>query len=392
LILRISITDDEQINLVLSDLNMPEMNGFDLAREIRSIESLESMPIIIISSHGNPGDGKTCRDIGIAGYLTKPISERELRIALESVLGTSLGSETGREFDLVTKYTGTEGDRKEFHILLAEDYPTNQEIAKTHLERAGYHVDVAENGKVAVEAFKRNHYDLILMDIQMPVMDGYQATKSIREIELALAATGFVHSPRTAHRVPIIAMTAHAMQEYKELCLEAGMDDFLSKPLTRKELLAMVAIWVSESSKLASQTGTAFLNPLSEPFLDSPPVIALDPGKPIDLERAIDEFEGDKDLLSEVIAGFTEKVIEQIGSIRAALSCGDAETVRREAHSIKGGAAGLTAGNLSKVAFDLESKGKSEELSGGGEILDDLEREFNVLRRYVEENFTRGVT
>jgi HPt (histidine-containing phosphotransfer) domain-containing protein len=154
----------------------------------------------------------------------------------------------------------------------------------------------------------------------------------------------------------------------------------------------MVAIWVSESSKLASQTGTAFLNPLSEPFLDSPPVIALDSGKPIDLERAIDEFEGDKDLLSEVIAGFTEKVIEQIGSIRAALSCGDAETVRREAHSIKGGAAGLTAGNLSKVAFDLESKGKSEELSGGGEILDDLEREFNVLRRYVEENFTRGVT
>jgi HPt (histidine-containing phosphotransfer) domain-containing protein len=109
--------------------------------------------------------------------------------------------------------------------------------------------------------------------------------------------------------------------------------------------------------------------------------------KHINLARAIDEFEGDKELLSQVIAGFTGNVIEQIGTIREALSCGDAETVRKEAHSIKGGAANLTAENLTKAAFDLESKGKSGELDGAGEILDNLEREFEALRGYIQENF-----
>jgi HPt (histidine-containing phosphotransfer) domain-containing protein len=109
--------------------------------------------------------------------------------------------------------------------------------------------------------------------------------------------------------------------------------------------------------------------------------------KPINLEKAIDEFGGDKELLAEVISGFTAKVIEQIGTIREALSCGDAETVRNEAHTIKGGAANLTAENLAKSAFDLESKAKSGELDGAGEILDNLEREFNLLLQYIGENF-----
>ncbi|MEI7637835.1 MAG: response regulator [Syntrophus sp. (in: bacteria)] len=391
-ILKGSINDGEKFDLVLSELNMPEMNGFDLAREIRSIEFLNSIMIIIISSYGNPGDGKTCRDIGIAGYLTKPITEIGLCLAIESVLGTSLSSETGGEINLVTKYTGAEGKRKEFHVLLADDYPTNQEIAKRHLERAGYQVDLAENGKLALEAFKRKHYDLILMDIQMPIMDGYQATKAIRKIESELAAMESENTLETMQRVPIVAITAHAMREYKELCLESGMDDFLAKPLTRKELLAMATKWLKSSSIQSSSSEASFSSPSLETGKDVPLIIAGKPGKPIDMEKAIDEFEGDKELLSEVIVGFTEKVIEQIETIRAALSCGDAETVRIEAHSIKGGAASLTAENLSKVASDLESKGKSKELNGAYEILDNLEREFDVLRRYIKENFPRGMT
>ena len=250
-------------------------------------------------------------------------------------------------------------------------------------------VDLAEDGKQALEAFKRKHYDLILMDVQMPLMDGYQATKAIRELESELAAMENKDATETMRRVPIIAMTAHAMREHKELCLEAGMDDFLSKPLTGKELLSMVEKWLKSRPRPSSLSGST-LNPPSKTGQDIYP-IEIHPGNPIDLERAIEEFEGDKEFLSEVIEGFTKKVSEQIVTIRKALSCGDAETVRKEAHSIKGGAANLTAEDLSRVAFELENKGKSKELNGAGEIVDGLEREFEMLRCYVQGNLQKAL-
>ena len=385
-ILKESITDRAQVNLVLIELNLRRMNGFDLAREIKRVESLRSIPIIISTSFGNPGDGRTCRDIGIEGYLTKPIRERNLRRTVESVLWPNVSGESVSEIEFVTKYTPADMDRKEIRILLAEDYPTNQEIARRHLEYVGYEVDIAEDGKQALDAFKLRQYDLILMDIQMPVMDGYQATKAIRKIEAELATMGNENATQKIQRVPIIAITAHALREDKELCLDAGMDDFLSKPLTQKKMLAMTAKWLKPKSIRSNLFRTDEMNPDSETLQDVSPTAILK-GKPIDLERAIDEFEGDKELLSEVIAGFTKKVSEQLGTIRKALSRDDAETVRKEAHSIKGGAANLTAMDLSKVAFELESKGKSKDLKGAGEIADKLERKFNVLRRYIEKNF-----
>ena len=313
--------------------------------------------------------------------------EGELRRTIESLLAPSLRGANNSGFDVMTRYASAGEDRKEIRILLAEDYPTNQTIAKRHLEHAGYQVDLAENGELALEAFRCRHYDLILMDVEMPVMDGCQVTKAIRELETEQAALEKPQAPEAIHRVPIIAMTAHAFREQKELCFEAGMDDFLSKPLTKKELISMVAKRLIISlSRSTISSDEAILNPASMTGQKVSPEVVRS-GKPIDLERAIAEFEGDKELLAEVIAGFTEKVTEQIGTIREALSCGDAETVRNEAHTIKGGAANLTAENLAKSAFELESKGKSRELDGAGEILDNLEREFEVLRDYIQENF-----
>ena len=270
-------------------------------------------------------------------------------------------------------------------ILLVEDYPANQMIATEHLENAGYHVDLAEDGKQAIDAFKCKHYGLILMDIQMPVMDGYQATKAIRELESKLAAMNKINADETMRRVPIIAMTGHTMSENKTICLEAGMDDFLSKPYTREGLLSMVSKWLELSAKLVIQPVLA-QNPNVETSQDIVPIAVL-ADNPIDIEKAIEEFEGDKQFLSEVIEGFTMEVIEQIGTIRKALSCGDAETVRNVAHSIKGGAANITAKALSRVAFELEIKGKIKELNGAGEIVDNLEREFETLRKFIQENF-----
>ena len=379
-ILRESIDDGSSLGLVLIEFNTREMSGFDLARKIRNEEAFRLIPVIIIAPFGNPGDGKTCSDMGIEGYLTKPITERKLRKIIERVLCPKVAGGNARSIHPVTKYTSEEMERKAIRILLAEDYPTNQEVAKRHLTHAGYQVDLAENGKLALDAFKSKHYDLILMDVQMPVMDGCQATKAIREIEAQLAKMENGNASQSVHRVPILAMTAHALREYKELCLEAGMDDFLAKPLTRKDLLAITAKWLNVKSKQAAR------NAISATCHDGAPK-AINTGLPIDLERAVDEFEGDRKLLAEVIDGFTKKVSEQLVMMRDALACGDAETIRREAHSIKGGAAGLTAGDLAKVAFELESKGQSKDLYGAVEIVDRLERQLKALRRYIKENF-----
>jgi PAS domain S-box-containing protein len=370
------------INLVVGDLAPSEMSCFDLAQEMGRLESLKTIPMIVITELGNPGDGKMCRDLGIAGYLSKPFSDENLFRAIQTVLNQT---QKGLEPELVTKHSILERQKKESRILLVEDYPTNQEIALRHLQQAGYQVDLAENGQQALEAFKRKSYDLIFMDVQMPIMDGYQATKAIRELESAFIS---LENEKVAHQkstagIPIIAMTAHAMKEHQTLCLEAGMNDFISKPLTKKTLLAKAAKWLSP------QTGTAGGSMAAPSALIpvQPDQTARDvrSGEPIDLEKAIAEFEGDKDFLAEVLEGFFTNVTKQIGILRQALSAADAETIRKEAHSIKGGAANLTAMVLSHIAFELEKKGKSGELQGAAQLIDALQKEFDSLQCYWKE-------
>jgi len=300
-----------------------------------------------------------------------------------------MGKEVETAPKLVTRHTIAEDYRKDVQILLAEDYPTNQEIALRHLHGAGYQVDLAEDGQRAVEACKRKGYDLILMDIQMPVMDGYEATKAIRDLEKSLATA---HSSKgkdndkwqmtsdgsVPTRAPIIAMTAHALKGDREKCLEAGMDDYIAKPLSRKKLLAMVENWVmpkAEGEKLRD----------SESAIQDPKSQMDEENDPMDFGRAIEEFEGDKGFLMEVVEGFLDNVRAQIGIIHQAIASGDAEVVRKEAHSIKGGAANLTADELSRIALELENIGKSGLLEGGTEVLERLERELHRLEVYARD-------
>ena len=301
-------------------------------------------------------------------------------------------------------------------ILLVEDYPTNQEVAMSHLRSAGYEVDLAENGLRALELFKQNQYQLILMDVQMPVMDGYEATREIRKLESQRSQIEPVHTtpnlgqplysntpepPSTIHHrssihgIPIIAMTGYAVEGYSKECMEAGMDDYLTKPLTRKHFLATVDKWIGTTadsevltsshacsrqvgSEISYQSGSLqsskgyqidIIHPLSE---DAPPM---------DFERALKEFEGDKALLMEVLKGFIANVRGQIEIIRQALKTQDAERIRREAHSIKGGAANLRADELSRIAFDLEQLGKSGGLERGTETLRKLQKELSELEK-----------
>ncbi|HIJ20167.1 MAG TPA: response regulator [Deltaproteobacteria bacterium] len=369
-----SVSMKTPFNLIIIDFQMLETKGFDFAEKINSLKDLKGVPVVVISSAGMRGDGKRCRDIGVDGYLAKSITPSGLRKTIEAVIGLSMERSAQADSRPITRHSIAEDQRKKFEILLAEDYPTNQKVALRHLRGAGYQVDLAEDGRQAAEAYKRKRYDLILMDIQMPIMDGFSATQRIREIEAINLSgqggdSGGVDQQSTIQRVPIIAMTAHAVKGYREKCLRAGMDDYVTKPLMRKELLTMVEKWTFRTSDSHPTTRNS--------------QSTVNETAPMDFAGAIEEFEGDADFLKGVLKSFIENVSSQIEIIRQALSDKDAETVRREAHSIKGGAAILFANGLSGVAFELEKMGQSNHLEQGIQVLEKLEKEFQLLEAFA---------
>ena len=255
------------------------------------------------------------------------------------------------------------------HILLAEDYPTNQRVALRYLVRAGYKVDVAENGIEAVELFRKNRYDLILMDIQMPLMDGFMATKEIRAQE-----------ERSGSSVPIIAMTAHAFADYREKCITEGMDDYITKPLRKASLLSLVKTWTKGSApERGGQEDSGGLpgDGTGEREDNDMP--------PMDFRRAVEEFEGDRDFILSLLGRFLFLTREQIPVITRALLGADSGTLVMKAHSIKGGAANLTALGLASAAQKLETAGASGRLDQGLDALRTLMHELRELEEYFRE-------
>ena len=383
-----SISLNKLPDLILTDLQMPGMDGFDLAKEIRTIKPLEKVPIILLTSVGKRGDGKQCRDIGIEGYLGKPVQKDELRKVIEWSLGFSLNEAGSFETQLITRHTLAESERQGFRILLVEDYPTNQRVAMTHLREVGYQVHLAENGQQALDAFSNNEYDLILMDIQMPVMGGFEATKAIRNLESEMKK-----EKDSAIRVPIIAMTAHAMRGYREMCLEAGMDDYISKPLMRRDFLAIVDKWIHSTQYLlqtkASEENQVPNDPVANPEADteydspSSEDTALKDEAPMDMDFMIEEFKGDKESLMEILEDFLSDVKLQMENIRQAMSDGDAKKLKKEAHAVKGGAANMSATALSRAAYELEMVGREGSLQKGHSIFEKLEGELCRLETYI---------
>ena len=379
-ILRESIATKDRFDLIITDFQMPEMNGFNLANEIRSMKELNQVPIILLTSVGKIGDSKICSEIGIQGYLSKPVDPDDLFRTAATVLRHNADKDEIAGEQLITRYTIAEEDRKIFHILLVEDYLANQQIAMRHLKGAGYQVDLAENGLQAVEAFQQKQYDLVFMDIQMPIMEGFEATKKIRELESKNREPEF--------RAPVIAMTAHAMEGYKETCLEAGMDDYITKPLRRKNLLEITARWTGTTQGLMPASG-----PDSEDVIPSTqkqnkeavpvPLPISQDESPMNFQKLLNEFQGDRDFLFEMLGDLFYDIRRQIKVIGNALPEGDAEAVRRELHSIKGGAANICAEPLSGIAHELERMCRSGSLAQGPMVFENLKQEFCRLEQYV---------
>ena len=236
----------DSFDFCIIDIQMPGMSGYEVAKEIRHFKSsiinhqssIRSLPLIALSSLMER-DAKRCKEAGFDGFLSKPIQREKLYQMLERLLGEKedeVEKEEGVREKIITQYSVREEMKHSVRILLAEDNPVNQKLAKMILTKAGYQVEVANNGKEAVEKFTSSPdaFDLIFMDVQMPEMDGLAATQQIR-------------NPQSAIRnrdIPIIAMTAHAMEGDREKCLEAGMDDYITKPIKRDLVFEILDKWV----------------------------------------------------------------------------------------------------------------------------------------------------
>jgi two-component system sensor histidine kinase/response regulator len=336
--------------LILLDAQMPEMDGFALAETIKRNPDWGAATVMMLSSAGLRGDAARCREIGVAAYLTKPVRQAELLDAIVTALGTRPAKSLPSS--LVTRHSLRE-NRPQVRILLVEDNAVNQLVALRLLEKQGHAVTIAANGKKALEALKKDSYDLVLMDIQMPEMNGWEATRAIRESEKA-----------TGEHIPIAAMTAHAMKGDEERCIAAGMDDYLSKPIRIPELLAVV-------DKIGNRKAAARGMEVASK------------GR-IDLAAALDRLEGDRELFDEMTHLFIQECPRAMEEIRRAIGTQDAKVLERHAHSLKRSSANLGAVGVSRAAGALEECARSGNLERADNLFKFLEQDLDHLRSELE--------
>jgi two-component system sensor histidine kinase/response regulator len=334
--------ENRPFSLVLLDAMMPEMDGFMLAERIRQQPALAGSVLMMLSSADQPGDAAHCRDLGLSAYLSKPFKQSELLDMIVAALGkkTVTASELGPAQSKQIKAEHAHG----LHLLLAEDNTVNQRLAVRLLEKQGHQVTVAPNGRQAVAAWQTQlqtqPFDLILMDIQMPEMDGFEATRAIRQLQ-----------GESAH-VPIVAMTAHAMTGDKERCLEAGMDDYLSKPLQVNKMLDIIARLVPETPR----------TPKSKQISDKPiPVEPIAADSAIfNAETALERTGDDPELLVEILDLFCGQLPALTEDICRALAQNDGPALERAAHSLKGAAANISAEEVRAAAQSLEDAARCQ--------------------------------
>jgi signal transduction histidine kinase/CheY-like chemotaxis protein/HPt (histidine-containing phosphotransfer) domain-containing protein len=379
------------LDLVITDIQMPKTSGFQLAKKMRDTSGIPQVPIIALTSMGMTGDSQKCRKAGIQGYLTKPVRQKDLKDAISSVLCHD-SSAPLPDMPPLTRHTLAEIRRRRIQILLAEDYPTNQAIAIRHLTSQGFEVTLAENGQQAVDQFQNRGFHLVLMDIQMPVMDGYEATRRIRAYEQREKTAFLAENPDTCQQfapTPIIAMTAHAIHGYREKCLAADMDDYITKPLKKNDFLAIVK---KHALKQNTDDLTMFAGTMQEEkpgqqnFLTSPRAPDAPLEAPLDLPEAVREFENDMPFLLEVLTEFLAGVDKTLGQIQQAAADQDGPAIAGFAHAIKGGAANLTAMELSRTAAAMEKAAALNNFHSMPDLIFRLTSAYRRLKVFAEKS------
>ena len=337
-----SSREAQSFAVVLLDGHMPDLDGFELAQRITRDQRYRRTRVVMLTSAGEPEDVARCGKLGISAYLTKPVKQSELFDVVVSVL-----SDPVVEKPKSPKKTRA---KRGLRVLLAEDNQVNQLVASRILEKLGHQVTVVSSGRQAVSAAQAGKFDVIVMDVQMPEMDGLEATAEIRRWERT-----------TGKHVPIIAMTAHAMKGDRERCLEAGMDGYTSKPIRIKELEQAI-------SKLVPTVSVDV------------PVSKSDEAEPVIDHRAVLEgFGGNRRLLSQSIRLFLADYPQRLAEIREAIGRGDANALARAAHALKGSVGNFALKDVFAIAQRLETMGRKGELATAGQQCIALESELALV-------------
>lgn len=347
------------IDLVILDLQMPGMDGLQMARAIKADPALASAHLILLTSLGQKGDGAKARAAGIEAYLIKPVKQSHLFDCVMTVLSKprSTSAATNVSPPLITRHSLTEA-RKIFanRILIAEDNVINQKVAIRQLQKLGHRADAVANGREAIEALGRIAYDLVLMDCQMPEMDGYEATAEIRRIE------------RGTRHTPIVAMTAHALEGDREKCLAAGMDDYITKPVKPEILKDILA---------------RYLIDLGIPALRQRP--ARVKTSPVDMDRLYEAFGHNTAEFGELVNLYLSDTLKNLDRLDAAARLEDHETVELVAHNSAGASAtcGMTA--IVEPLRQLETAGREGNLESAGVLLRNAREGFAQIQTCLTE-------
>ncbi len=361
---------EKPYDLVLMDWKMSGMNGLETTRRIRENKCFQGIPVIMMTAFDRTSLQLEARQAGVNAFLTKPIKPSLLFETIMEVLDQktclpeAMKGEGAGEYEKMLK--GLRGIR----VLLAEDNPINQKVAIGILEDAGLFVDTVENGRQALAAVFEKVYDVVLMDIQMPEMDGHQACRKIREQAME----------KGIDAIPIIAMTAHAMKGDREKCLAAGMTDYVAKPINIKNLFTTLGKWVKQRANNAPGNSES-------PGRDKVPVDIVFPKKlpGIDIEAGLARLNGNRKLFKKLLIEFDNSYTHVGGEIRQAVEMGDLESARRIAHTIKGVAGNLSAGSVFEAAENLGKALKTEPADTCGRCLTYLETELRRVRMAVKE-------
>ncbi len=364
------IRQGQQFDIAILDVQMPEMDGLTLAAEIKHLRGAGVIPMVMLSSVG-PHDAGDEND-AFTVYLTKPIKASQLYNILVDIFAVGsapeLASPDGMHFDPEM------GSRNPLRILLAEDNAVNQKLALRMLERMGYRADVAGNGLEVLDALQRQDYDVVLMDVQMPEMDGLEASRRI-------------HQDLPAERRPrVIAMTANAMREDRSACLAAGMDDYLAKPIQVDEL-----IYALKNCRLAANLASR-KDGLVEVALQSnapgqpaPAAPQADASQILDLTQIWGMAGGDSGFVKDLIATLLEDGPHQLEAMRQAIEQGDVAALRLAAHSLKANSAQFGAHKLTRLCRELEYMGKESRLDGAADLLDQVGIQYQEVARMLAD-------
>ncbi len=365
----------EKFDIALIDYRMPEMNGVALINEIRKLEDAKNLPMVLVSSIGREKSDAQAA----SAFLMKPIRASQLYNTLISILASESAPALINQEVSRSEYDPEMGKRLPLRILLAEDHPTNQKLAMLTLGRLGYRADLAANGLEALAALERQTYDVILMDMQMPELDGLEAAKRIRQ------------NPEYQTTPRIIAMTANVTREAREACLSVGMNDFVTKPIRVDELIAalnrcqptdgqQLVPGQKSQAMLTRKTGTG---PLFE-----------NTGIPLEraaIEKLLQLTGGDQDSTAELINSYIADVAKLIADLHSAIESNNYELLQRAGHSLKSSSRDFGAISLSKLGQTLELKGKDRTITGAAELLAQLENQFPKIKLALEKISREGL-